>query len=234
MTIAATQPLPGLATSTTSGPPDVFLHLGIPAPWPHASASVHFSSEHSTPDGCPIVIVRRAAEGFHFQYADGTDVWVSESGSDVWCTWRAGTAIEDTATYLTGPVLGFVLRLKGALALHASAVQIDDSALLIVGPHGAGKSTTAAALGARGFAVITDDVLHARRSAHEWLAEPFVGSLRLWESGAALALGASSELPPLTPTWDKRGLAMGTHGIQPALAAVPIGAVAFLQPRARG
>ena len=48
-----------------------------------------------------------------------------------------------------GPVFAFVLRLRGAVTFHASAVRIGD-AVAFLGPQGAGKSTTAAALALRG------------------------------------------------------------------------------------
>ena len=46
---------------------------------------------------------------------------------------------------------------QGALALHASVVQTSHGALAFVAQTGAGKSTIAAALGARGCAIMADD-----------------------------------------------------------------------------
>jgi hypothetical protein len=231
LTIAADRRVPGFAVSTPSGPPDVALHLGVAAPWPDPRAELRFITPQTDSAGRPTVTVTRMTGGFRFHYADGTDVWIARDASDVWCTWSDDATLEDTATYLTGPVLGFVLRLRGALALHASAVQIGEGALVLVGAHGAGKSTAAAALGVRGCPVITDDVLHLRPSHGKWLAEPVEGTLRLWNSGALLALGPARNLPRLTPTWDKRGLEMGSGGISAAAAAVPVCAVAFLEER---
>jgi hypothetical protein len=177
------------------------------------------------------VTVGRADHGFHFRYSDGTDIWVDAPGENVWCTSAVDAALEDTATYLTGPVLAFVLRLRGALALHASAVEVQGRALLLVGPHGAGKSTAAAALGRRGCAIITDDVLHLRNIDDRWCAESFSSPLRLWDAGAILALGDTASLPRLTPTWDKSGLAPGTHGVEAARGPVPVGGIVLLGPR---
>jgi len=66
---------------------------------------------------------------------------------------------EDAATYLLGPVLGLLLRLRGVTCLHASAVALADRAIAFVGSEGAGKSTTAALLARKGLAIISDDVV---------------------------------------------------------------------------
>ena len=71
----------------------------------------------------------------------------------VWAVWPAASSLEDVATYLLGPVLGLLLRLRGVPCLHASAVAFGDSAVAFAGSEGAGKSTTAAALASRGHAV---------------------------------------------------------------------------------
>ena len=149
----------------------------------------------------------------------------------VWCTWPPGATFEDAATYLTGPVLGFLLRLRGALAFHASAVQLEGGAFVLVGPHGAGKSTAATALGRRGCPIITDDVLHVTPAEGRWLAQPFPATLRLWPDSVRLALGVDSTLPRITPTWDKRALEIGMHRITGASHPVPMCGIAFLDKR---
>lgn len=61
-------------------------------------------------------------------------------------------------TFLLGSVLGVLCHQRGLLPIHASAVRIDGRAILIAGNSGAGKSTLAAALGARGHALVADDI----------------------------------------------------------------------------
>jgi hypothetical protein len=61
-------------------------------------------------------------------------------------------------TLLLGRVMACLLRQRGYLPLHASAVAIEGRGVLFLGASGAGKSTTAAALYVRGHQVLADDV----------------------------------------------------------------------------
>jgi hypothetical protein len=65
-------------------------------------------------------------------------------------------------TLLAGRLMGFLLRQRGYLALHASAVAIDGQGVLFVGDSGSGKSTTAAAFHSRGHDLLADDVAAVR------------------------------------------------------------------------
>ena len=187
---------------------------------------------HSTASGRPIVTVSRSPDGFHFLYADRTGAWISAPGTDAWCIWPDSASLADTCTYLCGPILGLVLRLRGALSFHASAVQIGSGAIGFVGPHDAGKSTLAAALGAAGCPMVTDDVLHVREEGSGWIAEPFTSMLKLWPDGARLALGDSTDLPAITEGWDKRALIPGDR-VAAAAGPLPLTAMACLAPRER-
>ena len=228
--VAADRALPGFVPATGQEHPDVRIYLETRPAW-HAAPSIplHSADRHNA-SGHPIVTVSRSPEGFHFQYADRTRAWVAANGNDVWCTWPASASLEDTCTYLAGPILGLVLRLRGALAFHASAVQIGTGAIGFVGPHDAGKSTLAAALGAAGCPVVTDDLLHVRADRSGWVAEPFPSMLKLWPDGARLALGGSAELPLIAEGWDKRALRLGDT-IPAVTAPIPLLALACLEPR---
>lgn len=60
--------------------------------------------------------------------------------------------------YFFGSVMSSVLRLRGTICLHASALVVRDRAVVILGPKTAGKSTTAAAMADRGATILADDV----------------------------------------------------------------------------
>ena len=226
--IAADRPLPGFLPQPDPPPraEDLRFHLEHRPAWAGDSTTPLHQSDRDA-SGEPVVAVSRSPAGFHFVYADGTRAWIDDVAANVWCTWPAAASLDDTCTYLYGPILALVLRLRGALAFHASAVSIGGAAIGFVGPHGAGKSTIAAALGAAGCPVLTDDVLHVHRDGSQWMAEPFPSMLKLWPDGARMALGNDADLPRIAQGWDKRALTIG--GRVPAAAApVPLARLACL------
>jgi hypothetical protein len=208
--VQADRAIPGLAPVDEEGeaelrisfghvPEEVFPPGGAEEPW--------YVSPRMTPADDPTVVVHRRADGaFRLRYADGCEYHVDAAAAHVACTWPAHFTVEDAATYLLGPVFGLVLRLRGVPSLHASAVGVEGVAVALVGPAGAGKSTTAAALAARGHALLADDVLALRMTGDAILAQPAYPHLRLWPDIVPALLGPGAELPPLTPNWDKRGL----------------------------
>ncbi len=81
-----------------------------------------------------------------------------ETGCRVLVEPAADWVENELKAFLLGSVLGVLCHQRGLLPLHASAVRIRESAVLIAGITGAGKSTLAAALGLRGHGLLTDDV----------------------------------------------------------------------------
>jgi hypothetical protein len=143
------------------------------------------------------------------------------------------TTFEDACTYLVGPIMALVLRVRGELALHASGVQVGRAALALIGPHGAGKSTLAAALGRAGCPIGTDDLLRITHEGCQWVAHPYGNVVRLWPSAADLLYGDAACLPPITPSWDKRALVFGHGGRVGRAVAVPLRSLVFLNRNAR-
>ena len=86
--------------------------------------------------------------------------------------WEEPLTYADAAVYLLGPVLGFVMRLRGIVPLHASAVMIGTGATVFVGDAGAGKSTTAGAFAALGYGVLSDDLLPLMDNRRSYLRAP--------------------------------------------------------------
>jgi hypothetical protein len=238
LNLVANQPIPGLVESPAI-PADIRLRLGhLPAalrdwereaeprlPW--------YASPHHDASGRPLLTVRQLAGGsfFQFLYGDGTRFVIDRSGSEIWAAWPTALTLADAATYLLGPVLGFVLRLRGRVCLHASAVAFDGAVVAFLGPAGAGKSTTAAAFARRGFPVLCDDVVALAEGPDHFNVSPAYPQLRLWPASVALLYGDADALPPLTPNWDKRGLDLRGAGGRFPDKPLPLAAVYLLGER---
>ena len=145
--------------------------------------------------------------------------------------WPENFTVQDAATYLLGPIFGFLLRLRGVVSLHASGVMIGDHAVALVGPAGAGKSTTAAAFAQCGYPVITDDVFALKDSGGRFFVEPGYATLRLWPDSVEALCGSPHALPLITPNWDKRYLDLRSADFQFANSRVPISAIYVLGER---
>jgi hypothetical protein len=177
--------------------------------------------------------VTTIAEGEFFQlaYDDGTRFFADRAAERVWGTWLPPLTIEDVSTYLLGPVLGFVLRRRGVLAMHASCVCLSGNALILCGSAAAGKSTTAAALALRGLPVLTDDIAPVREDEGSLYIEPGYPRACLWPDAVEILFGAPGALPRITPTWEKCFLALDGVRAKFASQKRPLKAVYLLAPR---
>ena len=168
LNLRASASIPGLLALSTisSRATDVDVWLGF--------MPKGFNHTHNVPQGTPWYIRKNLDENgesylkvwqifddthFYLRYSDGTEFVIDREGTQIWARSPDNLPPEDTATYLLGPVFGFTLRLRGVTCLHASAVVIDEQAVVFLGQSGAGKSTTAAAFAQLGYPVLSDDVV---------------------------------------------------------------------------
>lgn len=86
-----------------------------------------------------------------------------------------------------GTVLAFILSMRGAAVLHASAVQVGDGAVAFVGGSGMGKSTSATLMCADGAKLITDDLLVLDLAASPPTCSLGATELRLRKSAGELS-----------------------------------------------
>jgi hypothetical protein len=175
-----------------------------------------------------------AATAIAIVYEDGVRFEIDASASTVWCSWPPSSTVEDVATYLLGPILALVLRLRGTVCLHASAVITDGGAVLFVGAAGSGKSTTVAALAKAGCAVIADDVAALAVSDGSFAVWPAYPALRLWPDAVASLYGSPDAMPLLTPNWDKRKLDLAAQNREFPTRPVPLAAICLLGDASAG
>ena len=235
LSLLTNQPIPGVPhTDTTSidlrvhfgeRPESIISDSGPVTPW--------FTSEYHTESGYPLLSVSKLHSGgyFRFSYSDQTEFVVDQDGKNIWANWPATLTLEDTATYLLGPIMGFVLQLRGGISLHASAVVIKDRAVAFVGPAGAGKSTIAAAFAERGHRVLAEDVVTFDDHEDAFLVLPAYPCIRLWPASVKALYGSEASLPRLTPTWNKRYLDLKQERYRFSEEPVPLAAIYLLSER---
>ncbi len=89
--------------------------------------------------------------------------------------------LADVRAFLFSSTWGALLHQRGALVLHASAVQTPGGAVIVSGRAGAGKSTLLAALLQRGYPLLADDkVAVIDHDGHPTLL-PGYPTVRLWD-----------------------------------------------------
>jgi hypothetical protein len=231
-------PVPGL---TPLGDPadavDVEFHLGISPSSkreiPTNSENLTYTSSYTDESGNPALRIWKTADGgfLRLAYHDGVQFWLEREGKSLWAVWPAASTLEDTASYLLGPVFGILLRLRGVTCLHASAVSIENRSVVFVGAEGAGKSTTAAAFARQGFGVISDDVAALVETADGFRVMPAYPHLCLWPDSVEMLYGSSEALPRFSAGWEKRRLALGNQAMRFENRSLPLGAIYLLGDR---
>jgi len=120
---------------------------------------------------------------------------------------------------------------EGALVLHASAVLMENAALLLVGTGGAGKSTMAAMLARDGYPVLADDGVRVEEDADGLRAVPSYPGLRLFPDSCAAAQIDSA--PAGVAEYTRKRRIGGAHDAASFRAAsAPLGRVYALTTRA--
>jgi hypothetical protein len=200
---------------------------------PSEPGTLTYTSAYTDGTGEPALRVWKLAAGefLRLAYYDGTQFWMNRSGTELWAQWPNNLTIEDAATYLLGPVLGLLLRLRGVTCLHASAVGFADHAIAFVGSEGAGKSTTAALLARKGCAVISDDVVALMERDRSFYVYPAYPYLCLWPDSVTMVYGADKKLPSFSPNWNKRLLSLAGNDLRFEAQALPLGAIFVLGER---
>ena len=205
--IVANEIIPGVPAAPTASD-DVRITFSSLPSWLHEVSTNQvetYVADYNDECGNPVLRMFSVLEGkyFRFSYADQTEFLVDVAGTEVWAKWAEPLTLEDTATYLLGPVMGFVMLLRGIVCLHASAIAVGDKAIALLGPAGSGKSTTAAAFSDRGYSVLAEDVVTLDDRGRSFLVRPGYPCIRLWPASVKALYGSESHLPKLTPNWDK-------------------------------
>ena len=190
-------------------------------------------SSYATETGEPVLRMWQVAKGalLRIAYFDGTQFWFDRERENLWATWPPNFSLEDTLTYLLGPVFGILLRLRCVTCLHASAVAFDGYGVALVGCAGAGKSTTAAAFARQGVGILCDDIVALAEKEAGFHVLPAYPHLCLWPDSVRALYGSLEALPRFVPDWEKRRLALGGQGACFEERPLPLGAIYILGDR---
>lgn len=116
---------------------------------------------------------------------------------------------------ILGPALAALLYQRGILILHGSAVEVGGTAVAFLGSEGAGKSTTAAALHARGHGVVADDVVAIQMEGGAPHVRAAYPQLNVWPDTAASLDHDPSTMPRLHARIEKRAFAADRFPLEP-------------------
>ena len=233
--VRANRCIPGLSAAPDTDPPDVEVHFGDSSAHSKTGSEavrLQFDSGDGEPRLPSSVRVWRYEESgaYHFVYRDGVEFMIDGSGGKISAACSGSATLEDAVSYLVGVIMGFVLRLKGRAALHASVVEVEGRAVVLLGDAGSGKSTTAAAFALLGHGVLADDVCAPVEHAGQFWIEPAYPGIRLWPDAVNALFGAHDALPRISPAWDKRLLELSSGAYQFHADRLPVGAFYLLMP----
>lgn len=103
------------------------------------------------------------------------------AGNEITFEAEPGADAGDIPIFILGTAFGILMHQREQIVLHASAVRVNDKAILFCGPSGAGKSTLAAALSRSGYRLITDDFCAVTLTdAGTPMVHPDGRQLKLW------------------------------------------------------
>lgn len=125
--------------------------------------------------------------GYRLRFYGTADFVIDSRLSDVVIHAVDGAPQDTLGVLVAGTLLSFLLALRGEPVLHASAVDVDGTAVAFVGSSGMGKSTMATLLCAAGAQLITDDVLRVDLDGPQPRCYLGATALRLRKSAAELA-----------------------------------------------
>lgn len=167
LTVASEQLLPGLIKSGSSDQrPDIHIRRGAV---PETLDGVTHSGPSWQLAGNRFLL--RVPNILRMLLIDGREILFEPA---------PGAALGDEAIFLSGSGIGILMQQRGRVVLHASAVKVNDHAVLFCGPSGAGKSTLAVALGMFGYPSVADDFCCLTMEGSVAWLEPDGRQHKLW------------------------------------------------------
>lgn len=163
------------------------------------------------------------------QFTSG-DALLVENGRTVTVQWNSDEDPGDRSWMIQGWAVTLATMQRGGLSLHASTVRVGDAVVAVAGHRGAGKSTTAMALRARGHSLLIDDVTLIENRDEGAFTTPFSRNVHLLPDAAENVGVDFDALPMLAGGRDKGAF----RAEDPDEVPHRIDVVFVLQPRPSG
>jgi hypothetical protein len=132
---------------------------------------------------------------------------------------------ESFNTYLLSQVLSFSLLAFGVEPLHGTVVVVGGEAVVFLGDCGYGKSTMGAAFLARGYPLLTDDLVVVARGDDGFIVHAGIPRLKLFPTVSQAVLGGIAGTP-MNPGTGK--LVLSLAGARARRRAAPLRAIYLL------
>lgn len=176
------------------------------------------------------------------RYVDSRDgsFWTIDydaDGTRLTIRWSKDSMLDDIPSVLQGPGLAAALHLRGVPMLHASVLAVEGGAIALIGAPGAGKSTTAAAFVARGFASMSDDLAALAIDGAAVRVQAGYPRLRAFADSAEAAGFVADDLPNVffaDVLGPKRYVELSAEQGTFQPHALPLRAIYYLLPRILG
>jgi hypothetical protein len=157
------------------------------------------------------------------------DFLLEPNKKKLWIIYDTGETETDLDSYFVGPALGCMLRLREIGCLHASVVEIDNQAVVILGKKRGGKSTTAAGFSRLGYKILADDLAPITSNGGNFIVHPGYPKIRIRPRSAAAFYTDKqiNSLPIVYSHRDSRYISLETEGGFSA-KPLPLGAIYLL------
>ena len=129
----------------------------------------------------------------------GVATFLVRNGCELIVDMEQGESTENLLSlFVLSEALGIVLCQRGHFLLHASAVVVNNKAIIFAGKRGAGKSTTAAAFAQNGYPALTDDmVVVAFDAKNKPVVLPGFPQIKIWPESVHGLGYVEEEMPAL-------------------------------------
>jgi hypothetical protein len=126
---------------------------------------------------------------------EAVDFFLRDAGL-VFCFPRQDAPPDLLAALFLGAVCALILELRGAICLHAGAVEMKGGAVGFLGRSGIGKSSLTASLIHQGHRLVSDDILPVMDEAGRLLAVPSFPQVKLRREAAEMLFDGGTDASP--------------------------------------